>query len=154
MGADLYIEKLEKIVMKEFPYKKDFSSDDYEQREALREKYCSYYRDSYNATNLMWLVGFSYWSPPDEFKFLKGNGNLSRKGVKAFIEFINNKEEEFNDMLNPKILKLYLESKHAKVDDDENTPIEWSKFFTAKRERLLKFLQTADEHKSTIQWSV
>ncbi len=151
MGADLYITKLENKVMKRYPYTEDFGG--YEEREKMREEFGSYYRDSYNATNVMWLLGFSYWGSPETLGWdFHKNGNMSTKGAMQFLEYLNGNREKFFDRLDS--LEPYLTKQHARVGEGENSVEGWANYFEEKYERLKKFLQTAIDIHSSIVWSV
>jgi len=151
MGADLYITKLENKVLKQYPYGNDFGG--YEEREELREEYGSYFRDSYNATNVMWLLDFSYWKSPEVFGWdFHKNGNMSTRGAKQFLEYLNENKESFQSRLES--LGDYLVERHAHVGEGEDSVEGWAKYFEEKYERLGKFLQTAIDIHSSIIWSV
>jgi len=154
MGADLYITKLENKVLKRYPYAEDLGG--YEERQALREEYGAYFRDSYNATNVMWVIDFSYWHSPKEFGWdFHKNGKLSAKGAAQFLEYLNENRGKFLDRLGSGWgLENYLKERHARVDKGEDSVEGWANYFEEKYERLRKFLQTAIDIHSSIVWSI
>lgn len=160
MGADLYITRLENQVLKKYPYPVwnttthewvgDWS-EHFEEREAMRKELGCYYRDSYNCSNLLWLLGLSYWEIDRErtFDFHK-NGNLSVKGVRQLLNCIHEKKDEFN-----RLLKNIPELKRKLGEFCDTSDMDgWVDYFQKKYVRFETFLNRALEVKSSIVWSV
>lgn len=91
-----------------------------------------YFRDSYNGTSVLWRLNLSWWTdviPMLNNGFLKG-GNL--------VRFRNSVANAV--MVRPTVAEL--RESHCTVDK-KNTPATWHKYYRDKRERLVKFLDTA-----------
>ena len=96
MGADLYIEKLD------------------------REKQCTgfrtdveagYYRDCYNSTSLLWKLGLSWWRDVGglirENKGTEHEGKLTPEQCKEFLKMLKEKESKLDEIENKREQKFY-----------------------------------------------
>ena len=138
MGADLYNLKMEAEIEKEFPWDhKDYNHPNFSKRYRVLEERGGYYRDAYNNSNLMWLIGFSYWKSPETlgWRFRK-DGRLSVKGTKQFLAYLEENDGE-------------LRNKITALGDPEER-----EFFYKKIDRLKFFLQKCIEMGSAVCWSV
>ena len=156
MGADLYLNKLDDAILKQFPYPKDGEKWDTPEANANREgrgkardNQISYFRDSYNGTNLMWLIQFSYWKTPESlgWKFTK-DGNLSIKGVKSFQKYLKDNESKLDNAIDS-LTEDWCESNHCDKGIGG-----WKTYFKEKKKRLYAFVDKAVVLHSTIRWSV
>lgn len=156
MGADLYIEKLRRPVKAEWQPKFDAAvslrnaaTDEIAKSAAqklINEAYDHlhadehYFRDSYNATSVLQRLGLSWWRDlePDVHDE-DADINVSPEACRVFLEKIQSAEFV-------PITRAELESRHATVDDDENSAEVWNKYFSEKRDRLVAFLKRAIEN--------
>jgi len=106
-----------------------------------------YFRDSYNATDLLWVLGLSWWG--NVTPMLNKAGNLRGDKLLEFREMVAKRRVPTTARL-----AAYLEKQHACVDDGENSVAEWRKFFTEKRKRLLAFLDEAIRLKAPVVCSL
>jgi len=113
MGADLYIESLFGAAEKEWkqPFDDAVAARDklaagtpeYEeaQRRVLecyeRMFAAGYFRDSYNASNLLWHFGLSWWT--DVGERCTTDGYLEPKDAAAFLAVLRDREDVFRDNL-------------------------------------------------------
>lgn len=147
MGADLYIESVNEKCLAKWKPKfdaavaaRDAATTDEARKELQKEvSRCydemyadGYFRDSYNSTNLLWQLGLSWWE--DVGNMLDEEGNLPVETIKEFVETVKDREV-------PPPHELRLEQ--ACVDDGENSLESWHRYFVEKRERFIKFLETA-----------
>jgi len=111
MGADLYI-------------KLCYGGD---------QKKDSYYRDSYNNTNLLWQLGLDYWV--------------------WFAGFLN-KKRELTPAKTKKVLEI-IRARHCVLDGKKELyKKEWCDYFNEKYDELVGFLEKAIELKSNIEASI
>lgn len=164
MGADLYIrdifdrnyERYEPL-FKKAVIKRDAYSGvaDEKTKKRLQEEVDKYYelmyeegyfRDSYNATNLLWKMGMSWWN--SEIERLLEDGQMTPEGAEKFLKTV---EEGEKTRLIP-----YLKSKEfeKKFGDGEETLDEWRRYFKNKAAELKAFLKLAIKEKKNIRWSV
>ena len=82
----------------------------------------------------MWRLGLSWWSdlPTNNKGQLRGNN------LKKFIRMVEQAEFE-------PVTREELKEMGAEVDDGENSPESWNEFYREKRDRLLRFLKSADK---------
>lgn len=93
-----------------------------------------YFRDSYNSTNLAWIIGLSYWQT---------KGNRKQECREFFRQLMNISDGE--------IVKHV--KKLMKKESVEGTPNEWVEMFKEKREDIRKhwaLIETCDR----VSWSV
>lgn len=160
MGADLYIRSITNAAAKK--YKPAFEDacrerDSAHQRgdeagekaaqarvmEAYDAMYPEdgYFRDSYNATSLLGQIGLSWWQ--DVIPMLSKGGYLRGENLRKLIAEIEARPV-------PSVDALDLHG--AQVDaEGENSREGWHAYFVAKRERLLRFLRSADNGNKTIK---
>lgn len=179
MGADLYIERVFKddpridIVGKKLDDVRDMiktlPSDNseefrriYEKREkALLDSYNrfwntkfstdnGYFRDSYNCSNLFWVLDLNYWNWLNDF--LDGNGLLHPQQSRLVLRKIEERpvtETRLKRHFKTQKMELGADGKTAEEEFKE-----WLDYFTEKRERLLRFLKMAIEASSPIYCSI
>lgn len=97
-----------------------------------------YFRDSYNETNLGWVIGLSYWSPDKRTK-------ESRKAFFAKLIEITDKQIE------ERVKKLYADP-NSNIDKTEASA-SWETMFKEARESLRKHKDLI-ENADRISWSV
>lgn len=156
MGADLYIPKLRDPVRAEWMPKfeervalrnsaQDDAARDAAQRlveEASAHIWADehYFRDSYNATSVLNRLGLSWWQDMEyDVSDEDAEINCSPDACRRFLAKVEAAS------LAP-ATREELERRHASVDDGENSPEAWNKYFAEKRERLVAFLKRAVEN--------
>ena len=179
MGADLYVDRVFKddprvnVIGKKLDETRnalrdlpDDSSEDVIKRLERREKalcdaygraldrvFCvenGYYRDSYNCSNLLWVLSLDYWVWLGGF--LDGKGYLHPQHTRIILDKIESRpvtETRLKQHL--KQMKIEL-GKDGKTADEELK--EWLDYFTKKRKRLIRFLKMAIEADSPILCSI
>lgn len=103
-----------------------------------------YFRDSYNATGLFHLLGWSWWNMGDEV--LDDDGHLpidNAKDVLAKLEAVQITREE--------VQRYYEREDLAQGGDSVD---EWFKMFTDKRERFMNLLRKSIELNEPLYWSI
>mgnify|MGYP001559045228 FL=1 len=119
MGADLYIEGV--------------AGDD------------GYFRDAYNAGNVLWTLGLSWWQ--DVNPMLDSEGKLTGDKLEKFRDMVANAEQRYPT-------KSELVVRGGKIDTGSNTVVSWHKYFANKRQELLDYLNRAVEMKKPIRCSL
>jgi len=96
-----------------------------------------YYRDSYNDSNLAWIVGESYWSCRNRNKMMEKLACIPDKLIAMYV--------------GSKIKQSYLcEGKKFTAKDRA----QWMKCFTDKRNQLKKLLDNGELRVAKDGWSV
>ena len=151
MGADLYIKAIHDPLVKKYDPLFDkavrrrdaLPRDSTEQQAAQREveKYYEllysqgYFRDSYNATNVLWTLGLSWWR--DVTPLLSKDRELTGENLKQFRDRVALVHQSLPT-------KKQLEERGARVGDTGENGLEaWHQYFLEKRAELLVFLDTA-----------
>jgi len=93
-----------------------------------------YFRDSYNATNVLSRLDLSWWR--DVTPLCTAGGQLQGENLRRFRQMVASAPLRLPS-------KQELEADHARVDDDGNSLAEWHRYFTEKRAELLEFLDQA-----------
>lgn len=118
-------------------YGKPYSSDNAQQ---LVEHFCDaifsegYFRDSYNATNVAWVIGFSWWG--DVIPRLDESGNLWPPDIEWLLNTAKYSELNLPDS----------ETLKERLAADADTPegvAAWHAHFREKRDELVAFLEQA-----------
>jgi hypothetical protein len=160
MGADLYLGKECEIARK-------YVEPLFDQAVKLRDKYqrgsveakvaqemvsavydamypdSAYFRDSYNATSVLWTLGLSWWQDVKP----NSRGNLSGKNLKSFRNRVAKAKQNL-----PTLEEL--KTKNVTIDDGENSVESWHKYYTEKRAKLLTFLDRAIKERKAIRCSL
>ena len=133
MGADLYIKNLPREP----------------QHTGFRDNIeVGYFRDSYNATNVLWKYGLSYWK---DTKDLPTRGDaVTVKGVKKFLSMIEERQPVFDEFIKTLSSEWLKENHCADVDD----VLGWKKYWVEESIKLKAFLNKAIELKSPVIFSV
>lgn len=162
MGADIYIESISEACREKYGPKfeaavaKRETATDPKEKEAAQKLVSKYYdlmygrgyfRDSYNGTSLFWCLGLSWWG--DTGGELDDEGYLSVQGCKNLLA-----EVKARNVPTLKKMPEYLDGKYVVLDDDENSPAVWRKYFVNKRRRFIRFLEKAIELDEPIRCSV
>ena len=164
MGADLYIKSLSEACHKRYY---PLFEEAVERRNALREqgkgeeadlaqrdviKFSNlvdsegYFRDSYNATSLSQVLGFSWWR--DVIPMLNKKDHLPPTRVKKFLELVESRDLPF-------LNKAFLEAMGCQVDaKGDDSVMGWNQYFLEKRTRLIAFLKKAIELKEPVECSL
>ncbi len=161
MGADLYIESLSEKALKKYEplfekavaYRDSLlNATEFERAQAQKEvsKYYDlmhgegYFRDSYNGTSVLHVLGLSWWSND----FISSRGYMSVANAKKFKKLLES-------LQCPRVTKEYLEKNHCVVTKTGPDSVKgWQKYFDEKRVRLITFLDTAIKLKEKIRCSV
>lgn len=103
-----------------------------------------YYRDSYNQTNLLWRLGFSYWK--DLEGWLDSDGYMSVANMRAFAGIIKGGD----------IMPVgQMEGDERLIEDaDGYRASDWQAYFEGKRRDLLELLATAIKKREPLYFSV
>jgi len=162
MGADLYIQTITNAAEEKYRLlflaavaKRDaFPGDSAEAKQAQKEvddyykamfPEDGYYRDSYNATSVLWRLGLSWWQ--DVGPLLDNDYLMQPSKIRDFLGMI--RDAPFTPATKEELLDQY-----AVVDDDENSVEGWNEFFQSERDRLIKFLEHAIELDESIYCSI
>lgn len=100
-----------------------------------------YFRDSYNCTSILGQIGLSWWQ--DVIPLCTKSGHLRGENLRKLIAEIEARPvppAEDLDLTNGKVEPA-----------GENSREEWRKMFVEKRERLLRFLRSADNGNGNIK---
>jgi hypothetical protein len=160
MGADLYIEavvgparkKWEPLFLKAVAErdKHPRGSAAHERLQKDVEEYHGkmrpedgYFRDSYNATNVLWTVGLSWWQ--DVVPMLKG-GNLRPLKTRELLRMIKSRRQRVTASL--------IKKQGGAIDKGENTLAGWRKYYTEKLAKLVAFLERAIQMEEDIYCSL
>jgi hypothetical protein len=115
-----------------------------------------YFRDSYNATSLFWLLGLSWWQDVPMLK--KRPGYLGVKAAKELLQKLENglqvNDERFAawcDKHGPKAKHDWDRIDFSKPDNDKAG---WRKMFEEKHADLCKLLRKSIELKEPLRCSV
>ena len=96
-----------------------------------------YYRDSYNNTNLAWIIGEHYWNCKNRARLMKKLANITDKQIRDYIA--------------TKIRKAFI------LEDVKFTPKkrkEWEAMFMGKRNQLRRLLEGGALKIAKDGWSV
>lgn len=96
-----------------------------------------YFRDSYNLSNLAWVIGESYWNnarktKADQNKFMEKLANITDEQIEKYVK-----------------TKVRKEIKSGIADESES---DWEKMFKEKRNQLKKLLNK--KQLKVKEWSV
>jgi len=151
MGADLYINKLQKQCRRKnirnfnrWCKKRDIAEENSERRAFCQAKvslYCNkmyergYFRDSYNSSSVMWRLGLSWWE--DIGKMIDSESNLT-------VE----KARELRDIVATTPLTLAksveeLKEAHCGIEGMVDPVKEWNDYFKDKKLQFIDFLDEA-----------
>jgi len=109
-----------------------------------------YFRDSYNSSNLLWVLDLSYWIWLGGF--LDGKGFLRPQHTRIILKKIESRPvTEIRLKRHLKSQKIELGNNGKPADEEFQ---EWLDYFVEKRERLLRFLKMAIETDSPILCSI
>ena len=161
MGADMYIESINDLarskyepqfkywVRKREEYAKagDKANEEQAQKKVM-EAYDNiyspdgYFRDSYNATNLLNQLGMSYWQGVGDL--VDDEGYMQPENIKVLLAEVLKREV-------PPAEELHLDG--ARIDDAEHSREGWREFFVEKRKRFIAFLGNALDRNEPIRCS-
>ncbi len=151
MGADLYIEQIQQPLIEKYQPLFEAAvrnrdclprgSKEAQAAQAEVERYyelmfsAGYFRDSYNATGVLWRLGLSWWE--DVIPLLTQTQKLRQDRLR-----------KFRDMVAKAPLNLptkeELEAQHAQVGENGEDSLEsWHRYYREKRDELLAFLDQA-----------
>lgn len=162
MGADLYIktvhdpllEKYQPLFDKAVRHRGTLPKDSKEHEAAQREvdKYYElmysegYFRDSYNATNMLWTLGLSWWR--DVVPLLNEHRELTGENLRRFRDRVAVAQQCLPT-------REKLEERGLRVNGHgENSVEACHQYFVEKRAELLMFLDTAIELETSIHCSL
>lgn len=162
MGADLYIEKIHHPLMQQYAplfeaavrRRDSLPSNSKAAHAAQREvtKYYDlmysegYFRDSYNATSVLWRLGLSWWQ--DVTPLCTRNRKLRHDKLCQFRGMVASAKLELPS-------KEEIEKHSGKVDEQgKNSLAEWHQYYVEQRDALLAFLDKAIELNSPVHCSL
>ncbi len=146
MGADIYIydddylsfqKRADEICEQEGGWQKYFENKEMQaERMSLNET--RYYRDSYNASSLLWRYGMSWWALSDQY--CDDENMMGKEGIMAIRQGTSYPVNE----------------EQIRIDfaDHEDGPDSWVQYFKEKREQLHAFLQLALDRDAALYCSV
>ncbi len=153
MGADLYIEKIHQPVVQKYEplfeaavQRRDRLPRGSQEANAAQEEVTKYYdlmfsagyfRDSYNATGVLWRLGLSWWQ--DVIPLCTQAHKLRQDKLRKFRDMVAQAELKLPT-------KEELEQAHATVAESGEDSLEgWHRYYREKRGQLLAFLDQAIE---------
>jgi len=162
MGADLYIEKIHRPLMKKYEplfdeavKHRDSLHPKSSEFGAAQEKVTAYYdlmysdgyfRDSYNATSILNQMDLSWWR--DVTPLCSEDKKLRDDSLRTFRTMVADATLRLPN-------KDDIERQGGKVTDTgDSSLIEWHRYFTEKRVQLLSFLDKAIRLNSAIHCSL
>ena len=107
-----------------------------------------YFRDSYNASSVLWQMGLSWWA--DVIPMLNKRGNLSGAKLREFRQMLVDRPIK----VTLKDLRKNLKEHGAALDKEENSPRAWRDHFIKKREELIAFVDEAIKLRTCIRCSL
>ncbi len=150
MGADLYIEKINKPIQEKYepPFeaavrRRDSLPRGSKEAEAAQAEVTKYYdlmfsegyfRDSYNVTCLLNWLGLSWWQ--DVIPLCTRARKLRQDKLRKFRDMVA------NATLEP-VTREKIEARGGTVDEGENSLEEWHRYFMEKHAELVVFLDQA-----------
>jgi len=154
MGADLYIDSIQKIktlwydkayneaIRVRDSHKSRYKNEYQEQAEYLFNKMyrVGYFRDSYNNSNLLWRFELSYWKND---LHMDKNGDLPPSEAKRLLAMLKEREPIFEYSL-----------ERIRTEGWADNPEDVIEYFRMKYLRLRVFLKMAIRLNETIIWSV
>ena len=146
MGADIYIyddeyrlfrERVDKICEQEGGWEKYFQDEEIQLLKRELEV-TRYFRDSYNASSLLWRYSMSWWQLSDQY--CDDEGMMGKEGIMAIRQATSYPVDE--------------EQIRTYFADHKEGPDAWVEYFKEKREKLHAFLQLALEKDAMLLCSV
>jgi len=104
-----------------------------------------YFRDSYNATSVLWRLGLSWWK--DVIPLCDDKHNLAGENLHRLRDMVAQAELRLPT-------KEELKENGAEPDKDGNGLEEWHNYYREKRETLLAFLNQAIELNTAVYCSL
>jgi len=107
-----------------------------------------YFRDSYNATNILWQLNLSWWA--DVIPMLDDECVLQADGIQTLLEMIEAEEV-------PPASAIKLGATAPQMDEEgdyDYSPEGWRQYFVEKRESLMAYLRSSLEGNDTIHCSL
>jgi len=114
------------------------------------EKTGRYFRDSYNPTNIWWVIGMSYWAELEELdkkRWLDNDGILKPEGVKYIYGKLQERE------LTDELIREHIEKHENRLEDPGNYE-EWSRYFKRRYREMMEFWEEAARQESSVVFSV
>jgi len=84
-----------------------------------------YFRDSYNHTNLAWVIGLSYWQ-------------VHKRGKKKYIDFFNKLAKITDEQIRDRVKCLFTEKRNEIANGEKEK--DWIRMFKKKRDMIRKHL--------------
>ena len=109
-----------------------------------------YFRESYNSSNLLWVLGLNYWNWL--CGFVDGKGYLHPEHARLILNKIESRP------VTEARVRRHIKDQKIKLGDNGKPPDEefkkWLDYFVEKRERLIRFLKMAIDADSRILCSI
>jgi len=99
-----------------------------------------YFRDSYNRSSLLWLLGLSWWG--DVMERLDENGHLPVESAKWFLAELEKREVPSVDGVRS---VFEADSLFSDWENEDRTPDEWRDYFVEKRDKLIALVKQSIE---------
>ena len=115
-----------------------------------RDEDAGYYRDSYNATNILWKLGLSWWKLYEEYKLGDNDSTMTPEQAKDFLGMVETRKPLLDKFLEEELSIEWLEANHCVADDLDG----WMELWTNKYDELVRFLNLSISEDSPIVWSV
>ena len=115
-----------------------------------RDEDAGYYRDSYNATNILWKLGLSWWKLYEEYKLGDNDSTMTPEQAKDFLGMVETRKPVLDKFLEEELSIEWLEANHCVADDLNG----WMELWTNKYDELVRFLNLSISEDSPIVWSV
>lgn len=107
----------------------------------------NYFRDSYNATSLLWALGLSWWQ--DIAAMLDESRNLTPQNAEKLLAMIESRQ-----LPSPEALVQTEGFRSAVVDRGKNSPDAWWQMLEKKQQVFAAFLRKAIDTGASIWCSV
>lgn len=115
-----------------------------------RDEDAGYYRDSYNATNILRKLGLSWWKLYEEYKLGDNDSTMMPEQAKDFLGMVETRKPVLDKFLEEELSIEWLEANHCVADDLNG----WMELWTNKYDELVRFLNLSISEDSPIVWSV
>jgi len=109
-----------------------------------------YYRDSYNATSILWRLGMSWWELFEEYNLGDSDSEMTPEQAEGFLERVIAGKPLLDEFLDEELSVEWLKTNHCVADDLDG----WVKMWSEKYDMLVEFLNLSISENAPIYWSV